>query len=67
MGKRKRTLLSAGLLNLGSSTDTDETVVRLKLLQRLVGVVNQGKSSALAATELSAESEDGDLVLVGLV
>lgn len=35
-GNEKRTLLSASLLNLSSSTDTDEAVVRLEFLQSLV-------------------------------
>jgi hypothetical protein len=60
-------LLSGGLLDLGSGTDTDETVVRLELLQGLSGVVDQGEASALATTVLRAEAEDGDLILVGLV
>lgn len=60
-------MLSAGLLDLGGSTDTDETVVRLELLQSLVGVVDKSETSGLATTELCAETEDGDLVLVGLV
>lgn len=63
----KHTLLSGGLLDLGSGTDTDETVVRLELLQGLSGVVDQGEAGALATTVLRAEAEDGDLVLVGLV
>lgn len=66
-GKNKRTLLSAGSLNLGSGANTDETVVRLELLQGLSGVVNQSEAGALATTVLGAEAEDGDLVLVGLV
>ena len=60
-------MLSAGLLDLGGSTDTDETVVRLEFLQSLVGVVDESETSGLATTELCAETEDGDLVLVGLV
>lgn len=60
-------MLSAGLLNLGGGTDTDETVVRLELLQSLVGVVDKGETSGLATTKLCAETEDGNLVLVGLV
>lgn len=60
-------LLSAGLLDLSSGTDADQAVVRLELLQGLVGVVDEGEASALATTVLSAETEDGDLVLVGLV
>lgn len=63
----KRTLLSAGLLDFGGSTDTDETVVRLEFLQSLVGIVDESETSGLATTELCAETEDGDLVLVGLV
>lgn len=63
----KHTLLSGGLLDLGSGTDADETVVRLELLQGLSGVVDQGEAGALATTVLRAEAEDGDLVLVGLV
>lgn len=60
-------MLSAGLLDLGGSTDTDETVVRLEFLQSLVGVVDESETSGLATTELCAETEDGNLVLVGLV
>lgn len=63
----KHTLLSAGLLDLLSGTDTDETEVRLELLQGLSGVVDQSEAGALATTELRAETEDGDLILVGLV
>lgn len=61
------TLLAGGLLDLGGGTDTDETVVRLELLQGLGGVVDEGKAGALTTTVLCAETEDGDLVLVGLV
>lgn len=66
-GGNKRTLLSAGFLNLGSGANTDETVERLELLQGLTGVVNESEAGALATTVLSAEAEDGDLVLVDLV
>lgn len=65
--KKKRTLLSAGSLDLGSGANTDETVVRLELLQGLSGVVDESEAGALATTVLGAETEDGDLVLVGLV
>lgn len=60
-------MLSAGLLNLRGSTNADKTVVRLELLQSLVRVVDEGKAGALAATILGTETEDGNLVLVGLV
>jgi hypothetical protein len=63
----KRTLLSAGLLDLGSLAVTDESVVGLELLHGLGAVVDEGKAGALATTVLGAETEDGDLVLVGLV
>ena len=63
----KHTLLSAGLLDLGSGTDADETVVRLELLQGLAGVVDESEAGALATTVLGAESEDRHLVLLGLV
>lgn len=62
-----RTLLAGGLLNLVAGTDADQTVVRLELLQGLLGVVDQSEAGALATTVLCAETEDGDLVLVGLV
>ena len=64
---QKHTLLSRGLLDLGGHANADKTVVGLELLHGLVGVVDEGEASGLAATELGAETEDGDLVLVGLV
>lgn len=39
----------------------------LELLQGLGGVVDESEASALTTTVLGAETEDGDLVLVGLV
>lgn len=66
-GEGKRTLLSAGLLDLGAKADTDETVEGLELLHGLGRVVDEGEASGLAATELGAQTEDGDLVLLGLV
>ncbi len=63
----RHTLLSAGLLDLLASTETDETVARLELLQGLSGVVDESEAGALATTVLCAEAEDGNLVLVGLV
>jgi hypothetical protein len=62
-----RTLLSAGLLDLGGLAVTDEPVVGLELLHRLGAVVDEGEASGLATTVLGAETEDGDLVLVRLV
>jgi hypothetical protein len=60
-------LLSAGTLGLGGKSDPDETVLGLELLHGLGGVVDQGEAGGLAATELRAQTEDGDLVLLGLV
>ena len=59
--------MSGWLLDLAGETDTDESVVWLELLEGLWGVVDEGESSGLSTTELSAETEDVDLVLVGLV
>jgi len=41
--------------------------VRLELLHGLGAVIDEGEAGGLAATELGAETEDGDLVLLGLV
>lgn len=41
--------------------------MRLELLQGLGRVVDQGKASGLATTELSLEAENIDLVFAGLV
>ena len=60
-------MLSAGTLGLDTLADTDETVQGLELLQSLGGVVDEGEASGLAATEVGAETEDLDLVLLGLV
>lgn len=63
----RRTLLSAGLLNLVGKSDTDQSVVRLEFLEGLWRIVNEGETGCLSTTELSLESENVDLVLVGLV
>jgi hypothetical protein len=65
--RSKHTLLSGRLLDLGGHANTDKTVVGLELLHGLVGVVDESEASGLATTVLGAETEDGDLVLVGLV
>ena len=67
MNREKHTLLSGRLLDLGGHANTDKTVVRLELLHGLVGVVDESETSRLATTVLGAETENGDLVLVGLV
>lgn len=62
-----RTLLSGSTLGLGGKTDTDQSVVGLELLHGLGGVVDEGEAGGLATTELGSQTEDGDLVLLGLV
>ena len=61
------TLLAGGLLDLGGGTDTDETVVRLELLQGLNGVVDERKAAGLSTTEVGPQAEDADLLLGSLV
>jgi hypothetical protein len=41
--------------------------VGLELLHRLGGIVDQGETGGLAATELCPEAKHADLVLLGLV
>lgn len=65
--EKRRTLLPAGTLDLLGKTDADETVAGLELLHGLRRVVDEGEASGLATTEVGAETEDGDLVLDGLV
>lgn len=65
--QEKRTLLSGRTLSLGGKSYPDEAVLGLELLHGLGGVVDEGEAGGLAATELGAQTEDGDLVLLGLV
>jgi len=60
-------LLPAGLLDLAGHADAHEPVVRLELLHRRLGVVDQAEAGGLAAAVLGAETEDGDLLLAALV
>jgi len=60
-------LLSGRSLRLGGEAHPDESVLRLKLLHSLGGVIDESEASGLATTELCAEAKDGDLVLGGLV
>jgi len=60
-------LLSAGLLDLGCVSNSDESVVGLELLHGLDAVVDEGETGRLATTVLCPHTEDVDLVLVGLV
>lgn len=64
---RERTLLSAGLLDLGCNTDANQSVVWLELLESLWGIVDEGETGGLATTELGLETENVDLLLAGLV
>lgn len=61
------TLLSRGTLDLGRLAVADQAVSGLEVLHGLGGVVEEGEAGALAATVLRAETEDGHLVLVGLI
>lgn len=67
LGSLERTLLSAGLLDLGSDTNTDQSVVRLELLQSFGRVVDEGEAGCLSTSELCLQTENVDLVLAGLV
>ena len=62
-----RTLLSAGLLDLCGLSNPDQSVMRLKLLQRILGVVDEGEASTLSTTVLCPETENHDLVLLCFV
>jgi hypothetical protein len=59
--------LSAGLLDLRGLANANQSVVWLKLLQCLWGVVDECETSCLSTTELSSQTENIDLVLAGLV
>lgn len=65
--KSPHTLLLGGTLGLGGLADTDQAVAGLELLHGLGRVVDEGEAGGLATTELGAQTEDGDLVLGGLV
>jgi len=62
-----RTLLSASLLNLVRHAVSYKPVVWLELLGRLLTVVDERETGALAATVLCSETEDRDTGLVCLV
>ena len=63
----KLTLLSARLLLLRRHANSDESVMWLELLHRSLVLVNQCETCALASTVLSAETKNGNLVLIRLV
>ena len=63
----RRTLLSRGALGLGGETVPDLAVLRIVLLQGLGRIVDETKAGSLATTELGSQTEDGNLVLLGLV
>lgn len=63
----RRTLLPRRPLGLGGKPDPDEPVLGLELLHGLGRVVDEAEAGRLAAAELGAQAEDGDLVLGGLV
>ena len=55
-----RTLLSARLLNFTRHPISDLPIMRLKLFQRLVRVIDERKARTLATTILCSEAEAGD-------
>lgn len=61
------TLLSASLLNLLCGTHPDQSVMWLELLHRLVRIIDEGETCALASTVVCPESENADLVFVCFV
>jgi hypothetical protein len=63
----RRTLLSAGLLDLCCHSYSDQAIMGLKLLQRFWRIVHERKTGCLSTTVLCLQTEDVDLVLVGLV
>lgn len=63
----RRTLLPAGLLDLGGHAVPHQPVVGLELLHGLGAVVDESEAGALTATEVCLEAEDGDILLLGLV
>jgi hypothetical protein len=60
-------LLSGSTLGLGGEANAHQSVLRLELLHGLGGVIDESEAGGLATTELGSETEDGDLVLLGLV
>jgi hypothetical protein len=61
------TLLSARFLDLRRSTNSDQSVVWLELLHRLVRIVDECKACALSSAILCSEAEDAHLVFISLV
>ena len=59
--------MPASLLNLAGHAVPYEPVVGFEFLHRLGRVVDKGKAGAFAATEVCLETEDGDIILLGLV
>ena len=60
-------MLPARPLGLGGHAHAHKSVLRLELLHRFRGVIDEGEAGGLAATKLGSESENIDLVLAGLV
>jgi hypothetical protein len=63
----RRTLLSAGLLDLRRKSYSDQAIMGLKFLQRFWRIVHERETGCLSATVLCLQTENVDLVLVGLV
>lgn len=61
------TLLTGRLLDLGCLSESDKAVVGFKFFESLIRIVNQSEASGLATTILCTETENRDLVFIGLV
>jgi hypothetical protein len=63
----RRTLLPAGLLDLGRHAVPHKPVMGFKLLHGLGAVVDEREAGALASTKVCLVAKNRDIVLLGLV
>lgn len=63
----RHTLLTGRLLDLGCLSESNKAVVGFEFFESLIRVVNQSEASGLATTILCTETENRDLVFIGLV
>ena len=60
-------MLARGLLNFSGLAVTDQTVMGLELLQAVDRVIDEGETGGLSSSEVGAETEDGNGILLGFV